>query len=107
MDEAFRLMLQAKLADFRGWSAVRSVTGYRLVQYCGVDLIGALSGPLSEIEAQIEGLVCEGMTVDWAEKGGLVYLRVWEFGGPEPDWSKVFTEVPIADLKPEFGPCDG
>ena len=40
----------------------------------------------------------EGFYVDWTEHENRLYLRVWEFGGPEPEWSKVFAEVPLADV---------
>ena len=43
-----------------------------------------------DVEARIEGLVCEGFYVDWAEHESRLFLRVWEFGGPEPDWPSVF-----------------
>jgi len=27
-----------------------------------------------------------------------LYLRAWEYGGAEPEWPKVFAEVPLADV---------
>lgn len=97
MDEAFRAKLRSKLADYRAWSSGRAFADCRLVHYCGVDLVGAQAVPMAEVEPRIEGLVCEGFYVEWAENGGRLFLRVWEFGGPEPAWSKVFAEEPLAD----------
>lgn len=98
MDEQFRAKLDAKLAAYRGWSSGRAFPSCRLVHYCGVDLVGSKSLALSEVESEIEGLVCEGFYVDWADHETRLYLRVWELGGPEPEWSKVFAEVPLADV---------
>jgi hypothetical protein len=42
--------------------------------------------------------VREGFQVDWSERQQRVYLRVWEFGGPEPEWPKVFAEQPLVDV---------
>ena len=54
--------------------------------------------PLGEVESQIVGLVCEGFRVDWAEHGRRLHLRVWEGGGPEPPWPKVFAEEHLTDI---------
>jgi hypothetical protein len=67
MDEQFRAKLDAKLAEYRAWSAGRVFPSCRVVQYVGVDLVGAKSLPLSEVESEIEGLVCEGFYLDWTE----------------------------------------
>jgi hypothetical protein len=98
MNDAVRSKLQSQLAAFRDWSAGYELSACRLVRYCGVDLLGALDIPPNEIESRIEGLICEGFYVDWAEHRGRLYLRVWEYGGPEPDWAKVFSEQPLADI---------
>ena len=98
MDEQFRAKLNAKLAEYRGWSAGRNLSSCRLVQYCFGDLLGAISLSMDEVEPEIEGLVCEGFYVDWAEHEGRLYLRAWEYGGAEPEWPKVFAEVPLADV---------
>jgi hypothetical protein len=42
--------------------------------------------------------MCEGFYVDWAAHERRIFLRVWEFGGPEPEWSTVFAERPLADI---------
>ena len=98
MDDAFRARLQSKLADYRAWSLGRKSTECRLVQYCGVELVGAQSVPMAEVAARIEALVCEGFYADWAEHDGRLYLRIWEFDGPEPAWPKVFAEEPLANI---------
>jgi hypothetical protein len=98
VDEQFRLKLNAKLDAYRSWFASRSVQSCRLVHYCGPDLVGAKTLPLGDVEREIEGLVSEGFYVDWAEHAARLYLRVWEFDGPEPEWAKVFAEVPLADV---------
>jgi hypothetical protein len=98
MDDAFREKLQCKLAEFREWSSGHTFTDCRLIHYCGVDLVGAKSLPPTGVEPEIEGLLSQGFNVHWAERQGWLYLRVWEFGGPEPEWTKVFAEEPLADI---------
>ena len=98
MDDQFRAKLDAKLNAYRAWFAGRAFRSCRLVHYCGIDLVGAKSLSIPEVESEIEGLVCEGFYVDWAEHEARLYVRVWEFGGPEPEWSKVVAEVPLADI---------
>ena len=92
MNEAFLAKLNAKLEAYREWRAGRDVQAARLVQYCGVELVGALDIPVGDVESRIEGLVCEGFYVDWAEHERRLIVRVWEFDGPEPDWPSVWAE---------------
>ena len=61
-------------------------------------MIGALDVPLGEMESQIQGLLGEGFHVAWADHHDLVYLRVWEYPGPEPAWLNVFSEKSLADV---------
>jgi hypothetical protein len=98
VDEAFRAKLRSKLADYRAWSSGRAFADCHLVHYSGVDLIAAQTVPLTEVERRIEGLVCESFYIDWADHGGRLCLRVWEYGGPEPEWPRVFAEEPLADI---------
>jgi hypothetical protein len=98
MDDAFRAKIESKLDSFHQWVHGRELRSCRLVQYVGVEMLGAIDVPLGEVESQIEGLVCEGFYVDWAQDGSRLYLRVWEFGGPEPPWSKVVAEEHLADI---------
>jgi hypothetical protein len=95
MNEEFRRKLEAKLTAFRDWSRHKRLTSVRLVQYCGVEMVGAIDLAADEVVRQIEGLVCEGFYVDWSELEGRLYLRVWEYGGPEPSWLKVYDEGPL------------
>ena len=37
----------------------------------------------------------EGFYVVWNEKDGKLYLKVWEYGGSEPPWEKVFLEEDV------------
>src|SRR4051794_40867247 len=99
MNEAFHEKLLAKLNAFREWSRTRSFEGCRLVQYCGVEKLRAIDVPDEGIEPRIEGLVCVGFFVDWAGHGGRLYLRVWEYDGPEPPWPKVFAEDHLQDME--------
>jgi hypothetical protein len=67
------------------------------VQYSGVDLVGCRDVAPGETEHQIEGLLREGFYVGWGVKGRRLFLRVWEYGGPEPGWPKVYSESPLID----------
>lgn len=78
----------------RGLPAARLSTGPLLWRRSGRR---AFSAP-AEVEPSVEGLVCEGFNVDWVEHCGRLYIRVWEFGGPEPAWGKVLAEQPLADI---------
>jgi hypothetical protein len=98
MDESFRSKLEARLADYREFSCRRRLDGCRLVQYCGVERVGAVDIVKTQVEPQIAELLCEGFFVDWAESDGRAYLRVWEVDGPEPPWPKVFAEGHLADI---------
>lgn len=91
-------IIRSKLADFREWARTRNFSGVRLVKYCGVEKVGAIDIADIEVEAQIEGLLCEAFYVDWAEWDGKLYLRVWEDGEWEPPWSKVFAEEHLVDM---------
>jgi hypothetical protein len=97
-----RRRIQARLAAYRDWAAGRKLQRTaRLVQYpdCEADPLGS-DVPLAEVEEQIAGLVAEGFQVDWNAHRGKVFLRVWERSDPEPDWPRVFVELPSTD------PCD-
>ena len=90
--------IETTLADFRAWSESNKYMGCRLVQYSGVDFVGAIDVDLDQIENQIKGLLCEGFYVDWNVFNNLVYLRVYEYGGPEPTWDQTIKEEPLADV---------
>ena len=92
MTPEFEKSLNVKLTQWSNWANENSFTKCRLVQYSGVELVGALDVPLDEIETQIKGLITEGFYVDWKPQGQIAYLRVYEYGGPEPDWKKTFAE---------------
>jgi hypothetical protein len=96
----FESKLAAKLAAFEAWARGRHLRRIRLVQYCGNVMIGAVSVAPQDALAQIRGLLSEGFHVDWSEHAGRVYLRVWEFDGPEPEWHKVYGEASLAELPP-------
>ncbi len=96
MEAAFRSKIDKKLVEYREWSRPHYFSARRLVHYCGVELVGSKGIFESDVEAVIEGLVCEGFYVDWADNEDTLYLRVWEFDGPVPDWPSVFAERPLA-----------
>ena len=95
----FRERLDAIFLELSLGKESRSSQGVRLVQYCGVEMRGALDVPESEIEHQIEGLVAEGFCLKWINENGITYLKVWEPDGPEPDWSSVFKEDNLTDVQ--------
>jgi hypothetical protein len=98
MTEEFRRKLDAKLNTYRDWLRTHNPARCRRVQYCGIELVGASDVPIDEVESRIYGLLCEGFYVDWSDRGDQIVLRIWEFGGPEPDWQKVFNEQHIRPL---------
>ncbi len=87
-----------RLPQYRRWLAEYAAVNARLVQFCGVECIGACDVPLAEVENRLINLWQEGFYVSWAIQGNTVFLRVYEYGGPEPDWQKVFTEQHLADI---------
>jgi hypothetical protein len=91
-------MTESKLDEYRNWCRSRRLTSGRLVQYCGVEFIGAIDLPPEQADAEIGRLLREGFLVDWAESNGRLVLGVWEYGGPEPPWPKVLAEQPLADI---------
>ena len=98
MVESVKTKIDAKLAAFHEWSSSHSFTSCRLVQYCGVERVGASDLLPAEVGHQIEGCLSEGFYVDWNESCGRLYLRIWEFGGPEPSWPSVFAEDHLANI---------
>lgn len=94
MTPEFESKLNAKLAAFQNWSENRSFQAARLVQYVSREPYG-IDVALDDVLRQIRGLVCEGMRVDWSEFQNCLYLRVWEFPNPEPEWPKVYAEEPL------------
>lgn len=99
MTPEFREKLQSKLASYQMWVEVNRPQSWRLVQYCGLELIGAFEVAHDQIESQITGLLCEGFFVDWALNGSQAFLRVYEFDDPEPPWESVFSERHLADVE--------
>ena len=97
MTPEFIAKLEAKLLEFHTWSRGRNFSGLRLVQYCGVEMIGAHDINLNEIDDRISGYVREGFYVGWAEQSGRLYLCVWEYPGPVPPWPRVFAEEDLDD----------
>lgn len=83
---------------YRIWQAEHIYVACRLVQYCGIECIGACDIPVTEIENRLINLWQEGFYVSWAIRDETLFLRVYEFGGPEPDWQKVFIEQHLAEI---------
>ncbi len=99
MSSEFSKYQDEKLASYRNWAEAHCPKDGRLVHYCGIDCIGAADIAAAQVEERIADLLCEGFFVDWALHGGRVFLRVHEFGGPEPSWEKVFQEASLIDGK--------
>lgn len=98
MDDGFGAKVESRLGAYRNWTDGRDLRNCRLVQYVGVEMLGANDVPLGDVESQIQGLVCEGFQVDWAPDCNRMYLRAWESGGPEPPWPRVLAEEHLADI---------
>ncbi len=97
MTPEFEIELNRKLAAYDKWASENEFSKCRLVQYCGVDFIGAIDVKLNQIVHQITGLLCEGFNVDWNLHNDSVYLRVYEYG-PEPTWDQTIKEEPLAGI---------
>jgi hypothetical protein len=84
-----------KVEKFKQWYKNKLLPKGRLIQYCGRERAGAFDFPVEEAEREIEGLLAEAFYVDWSERQNQLYLKVWEFGGPEPSWENVYAEVKL------------
>lgn len=98
MTPEFEKKLNQKLAKYDKWASKNSFSQCRLVQFCGVEFVGAIDVELDQIVNQITGLLCEGFYVDWGIHNNSMYLRVYESGGPEPTWDQTIKEEPLADI---------
>lgn len=95
--EEFRRKIHEKVVGFQNWMHDRQFHVIRMLQYCGIELVGACDIASEDVILPITSLLCEGFDVDWAQNGKRIYLRVWEYGGPEPAWPHVFAELPLTD----------
>lgn len=59
MTADFHAKMEASLSEYRTWAHGRDFSGLRLVQYCGVEMIGAHDIGISEIERRISGYLRE------------------------------------------------
>src|SRR6478609_6531726 len=100
MSPEFQQKIDTALVAFRGFAraAAPSDSGARLVQYAGVEVQGAIDVPAEDVEREVAGVIAEGLAIDWAAHGQRLYLRVYEHGGPEPTWAKVFAEEDLVDI---------
>jgi hypothetical protein len=88
---------------YRLWPLRAYVRPVRMVQYCGIEMIGAHDLVAHEVTSRIRGLTYEGFGVAWSKHNGRVYLVVWESWSPgdqQPDWDKVFAEQHLRPLPP-------
>lgn len=101
MTPELRAQLDAKLFSLRQFLSAcpPRLDGVRLVQYCGVDLLGTSDVALEDLEAQVAGSMCEGLRVDWVCRNEFLYLRVFAGDGPVPSWERVFAEEELANVR--------
>lgn len=95
LERAFRLNVESKIKKYREWSNCFSFTEGQARVYVGPELTEIRDIPIAEIEHQIDSYQWRGFNVDWTEHKGRLYLRVWQVGGPEPAWDKVFRETSV------------
>jgi hypothetical protein len=103
MNEDVIRRMDAKVAGFQSWMCNRKFRDIRVVQYCGVELVGANNIAPEDAVDYVRPHVYEGFHVDWCQHGERIYLRVWEpwyDDDPEPGWPLVFAELPPADRWP-------
>lgn len=97
-NEEFQLMLVGKLNEFQAWLQSQHYDACRLVQYCGIECVGAIDVALDEVEIEIKGALREGYGVAWATNDRKLYLVVWEPDGLPWTWPQVFCEEHLDDL---------
>jgi hypothetical protein len=99
MDDTFMVEVRRRLREFGDWSERLTVSGYRLATaYPEIENLHVYEISRPEAEDRIEGYLCEGLFVDWAEHDAYVYLLVWENPDPHPAWRDVFAAGPIEDI---------
>ncbi len=99
MNKTIEDKIKESISEFRIWKDTSNFKSCRLIQYCGIEKVGAIDVEPDDIERQIEGLISEGFHVAWNGYGGKLYLKVWEYDGPEPPWEKVFSEEDIENIE--------
>lgn len=98
MNEEFQLMLVGKLNEFQAWSQSQHYDACRLVQYCGIECVGAIDVPLNHVAREIKGGLGEGYSVAWAINDRRLYLVVWEPHDLPWTWPQVSREEHLDDL---------
>jgi len=88
--------IDSAVSAFRTWSQGKRFLGCRVVQYCGIELVGADDVELAEAEWRIRGYLGDGYHIAWDEHEGRLYFCVWEGWDDEvvvPSWQRVFAEL--------------
>jgi len=101
MIPGFPVQVEARLVALRQFLAlcIPSLHGARLVEYRGVDLLGAVDVALADLETQVTRSLSEGQRVDWLCRNGRLYLRTFAADAPAPSWERVFAEEDVADVR--------
>lgn len=97
-------------ASLQRWAADMRPLRWRLVEYSGVECLGASDLPAHEIDARIRALIDQGFHLAGARQGQTAVLRAHE-GTPVPPWPSVFAERDLiggldASHQDEDGPMD-
>lgn len=75
MDDTLVVEVRRRLREFRDWSERLTLSGYRLATaYPEIENLHVYEISRTEAEDRIEGYLCEGFFVDWAEHDGYLYL---------------------------------
>lgn len=98
MNEEVQNKIESAKKSFNEWQVRHQCSSARLVQYCGVEHVGTIAVAIDDVPNQLEGLIGEGFYVDWMNQGDEIVMRAWEYGGPEPDWGKVFLGQDLEEI---------
>lgn len=93
--------VEARLVALRAFLATcpPRLSGARLVQYRGPDLLRREDLALDDLEARLASCVREGLCADWLYRSGILYLRVFDSGVAAPSWERLFAEQEMSDVQ--------
>ena len=95
MNPAVAAKVEKALHSYRAFVQGKQFQSHRLVEYAGVEMVGAFDIQLPEVEPRIRVAIMEGFRAMWAANGQNLVLCIWEpwdEPAPPPAWERVFAE---------------